>query len=108
MKADIFDQEFHYQNHTDVLTSKLTQPTEDIILERNAELRKNPGAINDLGKGSEGGTWGRQIASIPEIMFHKAIKNGYDLLSTDSKHAEKEMHRFLGSTEGKMCLVQGK
>ena len=101
-------QKFHFQEHTEVLTSILTQPTEDIILARNAELRKNPGVINDLGKGSEGGTWGRQLASIPEIMFYSAIGKGFDLLSKDKDIAAKEMQRFLATPDGQLCLVQGK
>ena len=52
-----------------------TQPAEDLILNRNAELRKNPGVIRDLGAQGSGGTWGRQVASIPEIMYHAAIRN---------------------------------
>ena len=106
---EVFKQELHYQNHTDVLTAKLTQPTEDIILERNAQLRKAPGSMRDLGqsegksKGTE--TWGRLLCTIPHIGFEQAIRDGYDLNSKDAKHAEKELHRFLQSDYGKMCLV---
>ncbi len=96
----------HFQEHTGELTHKTTQPTEDIILARNAELRKNPGSIRDLGHGSEGGTFGRQLASIPVIMFERAIRDGYDLMNTDAKFAAKEMQRYLATTEGKMCMVQ--
>lgn len=103
---DIYKQEVSFQGHTDEMVVKTTQPTEDIILERASELRKNPGAIRDLGKGTQ--SWGRQIASIPIIMYQKAIKDGYNLNSKDSNIAGREMHRFLQSTEGKMCLVQGK
>jgi len=46
---EVFRSEFHYQEHTGELTHKLTQPSEDLILQRNAELRKNPGVIQDLG-----------------------------------------------------------
>jgi len=103
----VFKSEMHYQDHTDVLTHKLTQPTEDIILARNAELRKNPGVIQDLGAQS-GNPWGRQVASVPMIMFLAAVENGYDLNNPDAKIAGLEMNRYLQSTEGKMCLVQGK
>ena len=89
----------------DVLIHKTTQPTEDLILERNKELRKNPGAIRDLGEQS-GESFGRLVASIPIIMFNKAIKDGYKLNSPDGDIAQKEMFRFLQSTEGKMCLVR--
>ena len=90
-----------------VLTHKLTQPTEDLILARNAELRKNRGAIRDLGEQS-GGAFGRQVASIPMNLFHWAVKNGYDLNNRDSEIAGKEMMRFLQSEKGKPCLIQEK
>ena len=101
-------QEFHFQDHTDTLTAVKTQPTEKIILERNAQLRNNPGSLNDLGHGSEGGSWGRQLASIPFIMFDKALRDGFDLKNTDAKFAALEMQRFLATPDGKKCLVQGK
>lgn len=99
-------QEFHYQPHSGVLTSVQTQASENTILARNAELRKNPGVLRDLGQGEKGGSWGRQLASIPFIMFTKAINDGYDLNNKDAKFAAKEMQRFLATTEGKMCMVQ--
>jgi hypothetical protein len=102
----VIKSEFHYQEHTNTITHKTSQPTEKIILERNAELRKNPGALHDLGKQS-GESFGRMVASIPFIMFEKALRDGYDLNSPDSQIAGQEMNRFLKSTEGKMCLVQG-
>jgi len=103
---EIFRSEF--LEHGTELCHKMTQPTEDMILARNARLRNNPGALHDLGKDNEGGTWGRQVASIPLIVWDKALRNGFDLNSRDSKVAEKELLRFLQTTDGKMCLVQGK
>jgi len=97
---------YHFTPHTGVMTHETTQPSEDIILERNAELRKNPGAIRDLGDGKD--TWGRQVATIPFIMLERAIRDGYDINSKDSKHGQRELMRFLQSSEGKKCLVQGK
>jgi hypothetical protein len=99
----VFKSEFI--EHCDTITHKLTQPTEDLILARNARLRQNHGAINDLGKGAEGGTWGRQVASVPLILWEKAKRNGYDLDSKDKEIREREMMRFLDSVEGRMCLV---
>ena len=104
---EVFKSEFHYQEHTGVLTHKLTQPSEDLILARNARLRSNPGVLNDLGKNSEGGTWGRLMASVPQNMYEKAIRDGFDLNSKDAHHAGLEMNRFLQTPEGKTCLVQG-
>lgn len=107
MDGEVLTQEWHYQPHTDELTCVTDQPTQNLILERNNELRKNEGVINDLGKGS-GSTWGRQVASIPTIMFHEAIKDGFDLFNKDADFASKEMFRFLQSEKGKTCLIRSK
>jgi hypothetical protein len=90
-----------FLTHVDEVCHKQTQPSEGIILARNAELRKNPGAIRDL-------EWGRMVASIPMNMFEKAIRDGYQLNNNDADVAAKEMAKYLQTTEGKMCLVQGK
>lgn len=103
----VIKSEIHYQEHTNTITHKTSQPTEKIILERNAELRKNPGVIQDLGKQS-GESFGRMVASIPFIMYEKAMRDGYELNHKDTKIASQEMTRFLKSTEGRMCLIQGK
>jgi len=102
IQSDIF-----YQDHTDVITHRTTQPSEGIILDRNKELRNNPGVIKDLGANGKGESWGRQVASIPEIIYSAAIRNGFDLNSQDSDHAGKEMNRFLQTATGRSCLVQG-
>lgn len=107
MTDEVIRSDIHYQEHTGVLTHKTTQPTEDIILTRNAELRKNPGVIRDLGAGSPGGSWGRNVASIPFIMLEKAIRDGFELDSTDGDHRSKELFRYLKTEEGKKCIVQG-
>jgi hypothetical protein len=77
-----------------------TQPTEDIILEDNANLRKD-NALRDL-------SFGRQVASIPFILWDKAVRSGYDLNSPDSDIAAKELMRFLRSPEGQVCMVRDK
>ena len=102
IKSDI-----HYQEHDGQLTHVTSQPTENLILDRNAELRKAPGVISDLGSKSNGGAWGRQLASIPFIAYEKAIRDGYALNSKDKEHAGLEMHRFLKSETGQQCLVRG-
>jgi hypothetical protein len=91
--------EIGYQEHTGTIFHKRTQPTEDLILERNKELRKNPGALRDL-------SFGRQVASIPFIMYEKAIRDGFAMNSPDAKIASSETMRFLKTTEGAACLVQ--
>ena len=97
-----------FDTHLNEVAHIRTQPTEDIILARNAELRKNPGALHDLGARSNEGTWGRFVASIPFNMFEKAIRDGYDLNNRDSDIAAKEINRYLQSVEGKTCLIQEK
>lgn len=103
----VFRSDIHYQDHTDELTHKTTQPSEQKILDRNSRLRNNPGAIQDLGANQEGGSWGRQVASIPLIIYEKAKRDGFDFDSYDKKYAGLEMQRFLQTPEGKACLVQG-
>ncbi|RKY42331.1 MAG: hypothetical protein DRP85_03330 [Candidatus Makaraimicrobium thalassicum] len=105
---DVIRSDIHFQEHTGELTHKRTQPTENIILERNKELRRNPGVIQDLGAQSEGGAYGRQVASVPFIMYEEAIRDGYELNKGDSKHRSNEMMRFLRSEKGQLCLIQGK
>ena len=92
--------QFFYDAHDDTLHHLTTQPNEDLILEQNANLKKD-NAYNDL-------SFGRQVASIPFIMYEKAIREGYDLNSPLKEVAEREMFRYLHSTEGKMCLVRNK
>ena len=95
----VIQSRYHYQAHTGVVSHETTQPTEMLILERNAELRKNPGAVRDM-------SFGRQVASIPIIMYEAAIRAGFDLNSHDTKFAGREMDRFLKTAEGKMCMIQ--
>ena len=104
---EVFKDEYVYQAHEDKLYRKRTQPTEDLILNRNKELRKNEGALHDLGAQGNEGSWGRQVASVPMSIYWQAIQDGYELNATDPKHAEKEMWRFLQSDVGKMCMIQG-
>ena len=104
----VFTSKFHYQEHDGQLTHILDQPTKNRILDRNAELRRTPGILRDLGTGAEGGTWGRLMATIPLIMFEEAIREGFDLNSPDADHAAKEMARFLLTPKGRACVVQGK
>lgn len=103
----IFSSKLHYQDHEDVLYHEVSQPTESLILERNADLRKNPDSLQDLGANSAGGSWGRQVASIPMIIYDEAIRNGFALNHKDADVAGKEMHRFLQTEKGRMCLVRG-
>jgi hypothetical protein len=102
---EVIKSELYFEG--DLIIHKQTQPTENLILERNQDLRKNEGAIRDL-KDADGETWGRMVASIPLIMFEQAIKAGYKLRSKEKGEASKELFRFLQSPLGKTCLIRDK
>jgi hypothetical protein len=94
-----------FLTHIDEIAHKQTQPSETLILARNAELRKNPGVLYKLGE-REGHEWGEMVASIPFNMFEKAIRDGYALNSSDPDIAATAMTNYLLTPEGKACLVQ--
>ena len=104
---EVFRSDMHYQEHTGVLTHKLTQPNEQAILDDNARMRSCDGLLNDLGQNSEGGSWGRWVAQVPDIMIEQAKRDGFDLDCKDPQIAGQEMNRFLQTPAGKSCLVQG-
>ena len=103
---EVFKSEIHYQDHTGTLTHKTTQPTEDLILARNAELRKNPGSLNDLGQGEEGGSWGRLMCTIPLALVQWCKAQGHDLMAIDKDQADRNLAWFMATPQGKSCLVQ--
>ena len=96
-----FDGLFHQKIATeDGITHKVTtQPNEDIILERNNELRKNRDALRDL-------SFGRKMADIPFNIYESAKRSGYDLDNKDRTIADREMLRFLQTPMGRACMVR--
>ena len=62
-------------------TAVTTQPSRDIILERNKELRKNPGAINHLGH------MGLEY-TMPLVDYNLLMKR-IETASPGIKHSEK-------------------
>jgi len=78
---------------------ELTQPSEDTILNRNSELRKNTGVINDM-------SFGRQLASIPVNAYEKMCRDHPELIKGDSQQRSECMMKILNSSEGKKYLVQ--
>lgn len=102
MIDEIIAQKFDVED--DVLHATTTQPTEDLILSRNQKLRNSPDVLQDL-KADNGESYGRLLCSIPQIMYTRAIKDGYDLNSQDSSMRSRELYRFLKSDDGKLCLV---
>lgn len=83
------------------ITRILTQPTEEIILERNNELRKNKGALRDL-------SFGRQVASIPLNDFEMLRRKYPDLTEGDAEQRQNRLTKILSSSEGRKYLVQDK
>ncbi len=103
MVDEVFRSEIAFED--DKIYHKTTQPSEDLILNRNKELRKDPSVIKDLGQDLPGGTWGRSVASIPFVLYEKAIRDGYALNAKDSEIRSKELFRWLQTEEGKTCLI---
>ncbi len=97
---EVFKADWYYQPHEDRLYRNLTQPTEDLILNRNKELRKNPDAV-DRDK-MEGFRW---AASVPMAVWENAKKEGYELDCPDKAKRERERARFFATPIGKACLI---
>lgn len=93
----VIQNKYDYVEHEDKLYVQQTQASEKAILDRNAELRKNPGSMNDL-TGKDGKAYGRLEANIPNIIFYKYLEE-YQLMTKEG------MARFLQTTIGKACLV---
>lgn len=76
------------------------QKDRDVILERNRELRKNPGALKDL-------TFGRQIANIPFEDWDYFLMKNPDYRFMDKKQREVCLMNFLKFDPiGQSCVVQ--
>ena len=105
MTDTVFDGVFtHRYAQEDGLTYReMKQPTEDLILEHNKELRKNDGALLDLGH--QDSKWGRQIADIPMVIYEAAIRAGFDFNNPDKRIRKLERDRFLATPIGKACMV---
>ena len=97
---EVFKSEFH-QSSDGKLTRVLSQPSEEIILNRNKELRKNPGAIKDL-------SFGRMVGSIPLNDWEMLCRKYPALTRGDSKQMQAQLMKILNSEEGKKYLVQEK
>ena len=71
---------------------RLIQPTRNLVLERNQELRKNPDAIRKL----ESMGW---ELSIPLSDYHNLRKKYPDLASPDGLVRSLAWKQFIGSAE---------
>jgi hypothetical protein len=101
---DSFDglwlERFRWQPSEGVLYRELSQPSRDLILQRNAELRKQPGALRDL-------SFGRLALTIP-LEDLDALRAKYpDLASRDAGIRSAAWKRFIASAESKPYRVKG-
>ena len=85
----------------DTVKRRLSQPTESLILERNAELRKDPGAIKDL-------EFGRWVGTIPLNDYEALCRKYPELSAGDGKQRQECLLKILNSEEGRKYLVQPK
>lgn len=76
------------------------QKDRDVILERNKQLRNNPGALKDL-------SFGRQVASIPFEDWYYFMQQNPNYRSMNKKEREAVLMRFLKFDPiGQACCVQ--
>lgn len=98
---DVFVSRYHVNRHegdNGRTYHTLDQPSRKLILERNAELRKNKGALKDL-------SFGRQLASIPYLDYYAMKQKHPRLNSPDAKDRSDEMMRLLRLPEYRHLLV---
>ena len=98
---DIIDREYRSVPHEGKLYSRLVMDTSirNAILERNAELKKNPGAVNDL-------SFGRLTMSMPELDWEHWKKVYPDLASQDASIMNAALAKFMRTSEAAPYLVR--
>jgi len=79
--------------------SKYHQPTRDLILDNNAELRKNPGAIKPL-------SFMGLACTIPLEDWYNLIRKYPDLGSPIAEIQQPAFEKFLRSSESAIYRVQ--
>jgi hypothetical protein len=97
----LFRQVFTWQAGLGWLVCKRDQAGRELILERNAALRREEGTLRDL-------TFARQIASIPLDDWAVLIAKYPDLDSRDAATKRRALVAFLQSPEGEPYRVRGK
>lgn len=85
--------------HENKVYRQMTQPSADLILARNAELRKNPGVINDL-------SFGRYHLSIPLNDFEMLRRKHPELRSSDNSVRTAWYKKFIKSSDSLKYRVQ--
>ena len=74
------------------LVRTMTQPREDVILEANRELRKNPAAIRPMS------FMGWELC-MPELNYYALIKKYPDLAAPDKDTSLRAWKKFLRTSE---------
>lgn len=96
---DVWLSQYRVCPHEQKLYRKLTQPTRNLILNRNAELRKCPGAVKDMG-------FARQSLSIP-VEDYEMLKKKYPVLVNGSNAERTKFYKkFIKSSESLIYRVQ--
>jgi protein subunit release factor B len=75
-----------FQPHEDRLYAEKTQINEDAILAANAEKRKMEQRKMD---------WGRQVASIPQIVYSNWLRQNPELRSPDKSERDRTLLRLI-------------
>ncbi len=92
----LFQSRYVYQPHEGRLYRELTQPNEDLILERNKQRRN----MNQRKM-----EWGRMVADIPHNAWEALCRKYPDLRARDREIREKALMSLLKSPEGAPFLV---
>ena len=74
------------------LVRRIRQPSEDRILDRNRELRKNPGALREL-------TFAGLELNIPVLHYERLTAKYPDLHSLSAETRTRAWRKFMGSSE---------
>lgn len=77
---------------SDEFVTTIEQPSRNLILERNSQLRNNNGAMNDL-------SFGRQLASIPLEDWEWFLRHNPNYRKVDKVAREKMLFNFLRNTQ---------
>ena len=83
------------------LVRRQAQPSEDTILNFNADLQKNPYALRKLT------SMGWEL-NIPELHYHRLVKRFPALGSLDSKERTEAWRKFIGSSESDPYRVRSR
>lgn len=90
--------QYRYHAADGTINRRIVQPDRDLILARNAELRKNKGVIRDL-------SFARLALRIPVVDMHY-LKIKYPVLNDGDEHAVvKFWRKFINTTEAEPYKV---